>query len=373
MMAAAPTSDLSRPLRVLCVIANPTDAPHFDDARVREELSESLNSFTSQGAMDLQYLADPTENALRHELARNAWQVLHLIAHAQERRDVHRASVGLQSADGRTRNLTATYLADLLSSAPLLKMVVLQGCDESCSFDVAAETLREKNISAVTLPSCGGRAARSAIESLYAGLIADLFPGELKNARSSISTEIPGEPVRAAEPRATRATLSAPPSAPAPVDSGSPLQVFYSYAHEDEDLRKALEKHLSLLQRSGLIESWHDRRISAGDEWEDEINEHVRSAQVILLLISADFLASDYCYGTELKIALERHARREAIVVPIILRPVDWSSASFAYLQALPRDARPVTSWPDRDEALADVARGIRVMLSHVPGIRRGK
>ena len=145
-----------------------------------------------------------------------------------------------------------------------------------------------------------------------------------------------------------------------------PLEVFFSYSHRDEDLRDELEKHLSLLDHSGLIAGWHDRRIDAGAEWSDEIDSHARSAQIILLLISSDFLASEYCYGVETKLALERHRKREAVVIPIILRPVDWAGAPFAFLQALPRNARPVTSWTSRDEALADVARGIREMIARL-------
>ena|ERR1035438_1179828 len=95
------------------------------------------------------------------------------------------------------------------------------------------------------------------------------------------------------------------------------LEVFYSYAHQDEELRNELEKSLSLLRRGGLIVGWHDRRIGAGDQWAKEIDAHVRSADIILLLISADFLASDYCWGVEMKLALERHARHEAIVIQI--------------------------------------------------------
>src|SRR5215472_12990005 len=137
------------------------------------------------------------------------------------------------------------------------------------------------------------------------------------------------------------------------------LEVFYSYSHHDEELRDALEKHLSILKRNGQIVGWHDRRIGAGDEWRNQIDEHVRSAHIILLLISSDFLASDYCYDIEMKLALERHQRGKAIVIPIILRPVEWHEAPFARLQALPRDGKPVTKWADRDEAFADIARNI--------------
>jgi len=141
-------------------------------------------------------------------------------------------------------------------------------------------------------------------------------------------------------------------------------EVFLSYSHKDEDLCERLRTHLSLLQRLGHIDQWHDRRITAGAEWAGEIDEHLRSARVILLLISADFLASDYCYDIEAKLALDRHARGEAVVIPVILRPTDWTGAPFAKLQALPRDGKAVTLWANQDEAFALISRGIRQAIA---------
>ncbi len=138
------------------------------------------------------------------------------------------------------------------------------------------------------------------------------------------------------------------------------LEIFYSYAHEDERLRKALDKQLNLLKRDGLVTDWNDHKITAGKEWESEILTHLDSAEVILLLISPDFIASDYCYSVEMQRAMERHERGEARVIPIILRPTDWKSATFGKLKALPSDGRALTRWPNRDEAFLNVAKGIR-------------
>jgi len=115
-----------------------------------------------------------------------------------------------------------------------------------------------------------------------------------------------------------------------------------------------------LLKRQGFISGWHDRRITAGDEWKAEIDEHLETAKVILLLISANFIASDYCYDVEMKRSLERHEEGTARVIPIILSPCDWNGAPFGKLQALPKDAKPITIWSNQDEAFADVAKGIR-------------
>ena len=103
-----------------------------------------------------------------------------------------------------------------------------------------------------------------------------------------------------------------------------PIRLFYSYSHKDEELRKELEDHLSLLRRQGVISGWHDQMIGAGEEWRGKLDKNLDEAQIILLLISPSFLASDYCYDIETKRALDRHDKVEATVIPILLRPVDW-------------------------------------------------
>jgi TIR domain len=138
------------------------------------------------------------------------------------------------------------------------------------------------------------------------------------------------------------------------------VEIFFSYSHKDEELRDELSKHLAILKRQGVITAWHDRMIGGGNEWAHEIDEHLNSADIILLLVSSDFLASDYCYDIEVKRAMERHNEGDARVIPVVLRPVDWKGAPFDKLQSLPKDAKPVTAWPSRDEAFLNVVHGIR-------------
>ncbi|MBF0130354.1 MAG: toll/interleukin-1 receptor domain-containing protein [Alphaproteobacteria bacterium] len=142
--------------------------------------------------------------------------------------------------------------------------------------------------------------------------------------------------------------------------------LFFSYSHKDEGLRNQLETHLAMLKRQGLIESWHDRRIDAGDKFGDRIAAELDAAGVILFLVSPDFLASDYCYDVEMSRALERDAAGEAWVIPVILRPCDWPSAPFGSLLALPKDGKPVTTWTNLDEAFLDIAQGIRKAMGRV-------
>jgi hypothetical protein len=137
-------------------------------------------------------------------------------------------------------------------------------------------------------------------------------------------------------------------------------KVFFSYSHKDEALRDQLETHLAQLKNQGLIESWHDRRIVAGSEFGADISAALEDADIILLLVSADFLASSYCYSIEMARAMERHEARAARVIPVILRDCDWHSSPFGKLTAVPTDGKPVRSWPDIDQAFANVAREVR-------------
>src|SRR6266566_5217169 len=124
------------------------------------------------------------------------------------------------------------------------------------------------------------------------------------------------------------------------------FEVFISYSHQDQALRGELEKHLSNLKRQNVITSWYDGNIIPGTEWEPEIMKRLKRAQIILLLVSADFMASDFCYGTEMKEAIARHDTDQARVIPILLRPTDLKDAPFAKLKMLPTDAKAVTRWP---------------------------
>ncbi len=142
--------------------------------------------------------------------------------------------------------------------------------------------------------------------------------------------------------------------------NGNAINVFISYAHEDEALLRQLETHLGLLKQQRLIATWYDRQIPAGTDWAGAIDAHLEQASIILLLVSADFLASRYCYEVEMKRALARHEAGQARVIPIMLRHADWKDAPFTHLQALPTDARAITSWGNQDEAFANVAAGIR-------------
>lgn len=138
------------------------------------------------------------------------------------------------------------------------------------------------------------------------------------------------------------------------------LQLFISYSHQDEELKVELVKHLSPLKRLNLIEDWHDRKISAGDKWDQTIKDALNKADIVLLLVSIDFINSKYCYDIEMESALERERKGEIVVIPVIARNCMWKTTEFARLQATPTDGKAISSWLDRDEALTIVAERIR-------------
>jgi TIR domain len=155
-----------------------------------------------------------------------------------------------------------------------------------------------------------------------------------------------------------------------PHSKPSEITVFESYSHLDEKLRAELEKHLAVLKRGGGIKTWHDAKIVPGTEIDTAVAEALLTADLILLLISADFLNSDYCYCREMGIAMDRHRRGKAIVIPIILRPVDWHDTPFARLLALPKDAKAVTVWSRRDVAYVDIVKGIKRAVHALTEVR---
>lgn len=138
------------------------------------------------------------------------------------------------------------------------------------------------------------------------------------------------------------------------------ISIFFSYAHEDEGFRDQLEIHLSMLKRSGLVSAWHDRRIIAGRPLHSAIDEQIEKADVILLLLSPNFLASDYCYEREAARALERHQSGSAVVIPVVVEPCDWLNSPFARLRATPKDGKPIAKYPNQNDAYLEIVQDIR-------------
>lgn len=144
----------------------------------------------------------------------------------------------------------------------------------------------------------------------------------------------------------------------------NPLKLFISYSHQDEKYKDQLTTHLSSLKRRGVVKEWHDRKLIPGEEWDKSIKQELLDSDIILLLISADFLASNYCYDIEIIKAMDRHQQGEAKVIPIIVRPCDWKDLPFSKIQGLPQDAKALSTWTDIDEGYLNVIEGIKSAIN---------
>ncbi len=147
-----------------------------------------------------------------------------------------------------------------------------------------------------------------------------------------------------------------------------PYHLFYSYADEDKTLLSKLEKHLSSLKQLGEIQDWNKRNVSAGKDWEHEVNGYMNKSSIILLLISHHYIASDYYYSREMTYAIQRSKEKKAIIIPIILRPCDWDLEEFPFrkYEVLPSNEKPVTEWSNQDKAFQDISRGIRKAVQNL-------
>jgi hypothetical protein len=145
-----------------------------------------------------------------------------------------------------------------------------------------------------------------------------------------------------------------------------PIEIFFSYAHEDERLMDRIRRQLVVYDRQKKIRKWHDRQILPGQELEKVIDERLAHSQIILLFVSPDFIDSKYCYNIEMEVALRRHEEGSAVVIPIILRPCPWLDTPLSKLNALPKDGKAFTEWGNRDKAALSIAQGIMEVVQQL-------
>jgi hypothetical protein len=146
------------------------------------------------------------------------------------------------------------------------------------------------------------------------------------------------------------------------IEPAQTIRVFYSYSQKDKELKDKLDQHLQALKRSGKITTWSDLEIQPGKDWEAEIHLQLNTADIILLLISPDFMASDYCYSVEMQQAYVRHNAGETCIIPILLRPIFLENVPIQKLQMLPSGGKSVIQWPQRDRAFEDITKGIYIL-----------
>ena len=150
-----------------------------------------------------------------------------------------------------------------------------------------------------------------------------------------------------------------------------PLKVFFSYSHKDTEIMNQLAVHMAPLKRLEKIETWSDKAIQAGDEWDESIKKNLRDSDIILFLVSADFIASSYIWEKEIPLAMElrnNSSERVKRVIPIYLRPFDFSGLEFSDLEMIPKETtsqqlKAISQWENIDEAFMEVAKNIRKVI----------
>ena len=145
-----------------------------------------------------------------------------------------------------------------------------------------------------------------------------------------------------------------------------PINIFISYCHADAAAKAELVRQLNPLTYVYSLRIWEDGLIQAGAEWDKAIRDQMEAADIILLLVSVDFINSRYCLGVELTRALERHVDKKSTVIPVIVRDCYWKIKGLQHLQALPAEARPIANWPDKDVVYAQIATKIEEILQRL-------
>lgn len=353
------------PQVILFLAANPKDTSRLRLDQELRDIGEGLQRAQKRDQFNLEQRLAVRPRDIQRAMLDVAPQIVHFSGHG-----TGQAGLVFEDEIGNTKLVDGTALAGLFELfADQIQCVVLNGCYSEVQAKAIAQhipyvigmnqAIGDKAAIAFAVGFYDALGAGRPIEFAYKlgcaairleGIAENLTPVLLKQEPKGNAT---------VQPKPYESIPPTPPAPPAPV-ANEPIEVFISYSHKDEDLKDELYVHLANLTRQNKIKPWQDRAIEAGTEWDAEIKARLESAGVILLLITPRFIASEYCFDKETQRAMERHTAGTARVIPIIMKPCDWQDTPFSKLQVLPKDAKPVTSWGDRDEALLNVVQGIR-------------
>lgn len=359
------TTSSTTPQTILFLSANPTDSQPLRLDQELRDIGEGLQRSQQRDQFQLQQRMAARPRDIQRAMLDLNPQMIHFSGHG-----AGTEGLAFEDESGKTQFVSGEALADLFSLfADQLRCVVLNGCYT----EVQAKAIAQHIPYVIGMnKAIGDKAAIAFAVGFYDALGAGRDV-EFAFKLGCLAIRLEGieehlTPVLIEKP--TESTSQNPPHPPAasgisqqPVtipDSITPIEIFISYSHRDDELKDTLITHFSNLKRQKKIAAWQDRAIEGGQEWEAQIKQQLESAQIILLLISPDFMASDYCYDIEMERAIKRHDAGAARVIPVILRPCDWKDSPFSKLQALPKDAKAVTQWSNRDSAFLDVVQGIR-------------
>ncbi|MGB8700664.1 MAG: TIR domain-containing protein [Thermosynechococcaceae cyanobacterium] len=353
------------PQTILFLAANPKDTVHLRLDQELRDIDEGLQRAQKRDQFNLEQRWAVRPRDIQRAMLDLGPNILHFSGHGE-------GETGLVFEDeiGNTKLVDGEALAGLFELfADQLNCVVLNGCYTEVQAKAIAQhipyvigmnkAIGDKAAIAFSVGFYDALGAGRDVEFAFKLGCAAIRMEGIAEHLTPVLIKKPTEPVSQNLPHPPAPSETSQQSVPIP-DSIMPIEVFISYSHQDDKLKDALMTHLANLKRQKKITAWQDRAIEGGQEWEAQIKKQLESAQIILLLISPDFMASDYCYDVEMERAIARHDEGTARVIPIIIRPCDWKDSPFSKLQVLPKDALPVTQWGDRDEAFRIVAQGIR-------------
>lgn len=359
------SSSSTDPQTILFLAANPKDTGRLRLDQELRDIAEGLQRARKRNQFNLEQRLAVRPRDIQRAMLDIGPQIIHFSGHG-----VGEQGLIFEDDIGNAKLVDGAALARLFELfADQINCVVLNGCYSEAQAKAIAQhipyvigmnqEIGDKAAIAFAVGFYDALGAGRPIEFAYRlgcsairmeGIAEHLTPVLLKQARTGEATVQP------------KPDVPSPPTVPVTTTpaTNEPIEVFISYSHKDESLKDDLYIHLANLTRQEKIKPWQDRAIEAGIEWDAEIKARLESAGLILLLITPRFIASEYCFDKEMQRAMERHAVGTARVIPIIMKPCDWQDTAFSKLQVLPKDAKPVTSWSDRDEALLDVVKGIR-------------
>ena len=347
---------------ILFFAANPKDTGRLRLDQELRDIAEGLQRAQKRDRFRLEQQWAVRPRDLQRAMLDMTPQIVHFSGHGSGE-----AGLVFEDEVGQAKLVDGEALAGLFGLfADRVRCVVLNGCYS----EVQAKAIAQHIPHVIGMSQAiGGKAAIAFAVGFYDALGAGRdveFAYKLGCAAIRLEgiaeqlTPVLLQQSGAAAPMSPPANSAPPAAKPVTPSISSPIEVFISYSHKDEELKDELYIHLSNLTRQGKIKPWQDRAIEAGAEWDTEIKARLESAGLILLLITPRFIASEYCFDKEMQRAMERHEEGTARVIPIIMKPCDWQETPFSKLQVLPKDAKPVTAWNDLDEALLNVVQGIR-------------
>ncbi len=353
--------------KILILAANPNDTTRLRIGEEVRDISNGLERASHRDEFEITQRWAVRPRDLQRAMLDETPQIVHFSGHG-----AGEAGLYFEDVSGNAQLVTGSALAGLfklISQKAPINCVLLNGCYSQAQ---AEELVKHVPYVIGMQDSMGDRAAIEFAVGFYDALGAGesvefaFESGKVAMALNSTGDEdVPvllqgdlqtgPEATPKAKPKPQKESVSA-----TKPNQNEPMGVFISYSHRDEELKEELEVHLATLKRQGKIKPWQDRSIEAGTEWDATIKAELEAAQIILLLVTPRFMASDYIHKVELARAMERHGDGTARVIPIIMKPVDLKGTELRQLQALPKDGKPVTRWDDQDEAFLNVVQGIR-------------